>query len=81
MKISNHESDLYVLPETKHEEDLIVGFVNNNSHSWHYSYSNVPGQDWYGKRFIEIPFRVDLEKALTDWIKLNQEGKRYENDN
>ena len=66
MKFTTHESDLYCLPENETEKATLQRYVKERSAIW--SMSNVEGQDWYGKTFLDIPFglflKAEIEAAL-----------------
>jgi hypothetical protein len=66
MKFTTHESDLYCLPEDDTEKKLLQKYVKERCAVW--SFSNVEGQDWYGKTFLDIPFgsflKAEIEAAL-----------------
>jgi len=64
MKFNTHETDLYVLPESVGEKNKVVNFLDGNKLGWEWSYSNVGGQEWHGKYFIEIPFGCRLKKEI-----------------
>lgn len=68
MKIDSHETDLYVLPESDKEQIAIIKYLTFSNIYWKYSFSNVKGQSWQGKCFIEIPFRIDLKESLQTII-------------
>jgi len=55
-QISNHCSDLYVLPTDEDQRKDIRKFAEDEGWSIQNSYSNVEGNPWYGKWFVEIPF-------------------------
>jgi hypothetical protein len=74
---NTHERDLYVLPESPEEAAKIIEFMKHPIHNlgrqlwshvpfWQWSYSDVAGQSWYGKSFIEIPFGSCLLAAFRD---------------
>jgi hypothetical protein len=68
MKFEQHGNgngldDLYVLPESD-EWGKVIDYLDANGIRFTRSFSDVQGQDWYGKQFIEIPFRCDLREAL-----------------
>jgi hypothetical protein len=48
--------DLYILPETDAERDKVTAFLEKECLGYSWQHSDVPGQEWYGKAFIEIPF-------------------------
>ena len=69
MKFDKHGNgngldDLYILPESDEEKVKIVFFLMENHRGFHYSRSDVKGQDWYGKTFIEVPFGESLRDAI-----------------
>lgn len=53
---SRHESDLYILPANASQSKLIEAFLKESKISFCLAYSDVKGQTWYGKKFIEVPF-------------------------
>lgn len=70
MKFDKHGNgngfdDLYVLPENEKEKEAILSFLRERKFYFEWSFSNVEGQEWYGKSFIEIPFMEYLEKELA----------------
>ena len=74
MKFNTYQSDLYVLPETKEEEEKFLIWVQENKGKKFYtnpikSLSNVKGQDWFGKTFYEIPFMASLKNDIENYIK------------
>jgi len=59
----SHETDLYILPEDYKQKLEIITFLNEHDIGYEMSFSNVEGQAWYGKVFIDIPFYLlDGEK-------------------
>ena len=51
----SHETDLYILPP----DDLfqnVLGTIRALGHHPVQAYSDVGGQDWHGKTFIDVPF-------------------------
>ncbi len=80
MKFDKHGNgngldDLYVLPETDKERDKIIAYLKSINHSYEWSFSNVEGQDWYGKRFLDIPFGECLREEIATLTKTKEEGK------
>jgi uncharacterized protein YlxP (DUF503 family) len=74
MKYNKHGNgngldDLYCLPETKQESERLIAFLKEINHSYQISFSNVEGQDWYRKAFIEIPFGESLKDQIIDAMK------------
>jgi len=71
MQFDNHETDLYILPETKEEEKNLISILENNFSQWDYywQYSDVQGQAWYKKKFIKIPFGIDLKEEIINLLK------------
>jgi hypothetical protein len=61
----NGLDDLYILPENEDEKVKVVFFLMENHRGFQYSRSNVKGQDWYGKTFIDIPFGESLREAIA----------------
>jgi hypothetical protein len=66
MQISKHETDLYVLPETQKERHQLQVWKESSKYGSVWSYSDVRGQEWYGKQFLEIPFGIDFKKYFMD---------------
>lgn len=74
MKIETHGNnhrlnDLYIMPETYAERIKIVNYLIDNRISYTWSYANIKGHEWYGKKFIEIPFgesyKDDIQAAIA----------------
>jgi hypothetical protein len=70
MKYSTHGNgnglnDLYILPETQAERHNLQSLAKTNGWNYGWCFSDVKGQDWHGKQFMEIPFgecrRVEIE--------------------
>lgn len=71
MKTSTHGNgrglnDLYILPDDAAEGDCIVRYLKARGMGFQWSHSDVEGQEWYGKRFIEIPFGEGMESVIRD---------------
>jgi hypothetical protein len=73
MKYSSHGNgnglnDLYLLPETEDERKKVKDFLNEKGIEFTTWYSDVKGQDWYGKNFIDVIFgeylKPELEKLM-----------------
>ena len=52
----NELNDLYILPESNEEESKIIECLEKHGLGYQFSYGNVKGHEWYGKKFIEVPF-------------------------
>ena len=61
MQLSKHESDLYVLPETTKERHQLQVWKESSKYGSTWSYSDVSGQCWHGKQFLDIPFGIDFK--------------------
>lgn len=72
-QISTHATDLYILPETQEERAEIIRQLTELRRSFTSELSNVEGQSWYGKLFIEVPFGSGLE---FDNITINPDPAR-----
>ena len=78
MRLATHGNgngfdDLYILPENELERKQILKFLKTRcTMSYQWSISDVKGQEWFGKKFIEVPFGASLAKELTH--QLDQEG-------
>lgn len=59
LEFSSHESDLYVLPP-EGIMNTVLEFIRDKN--WHpvISYSDVEGQNWHRKYFIDVPFAHSL---------------------
>lgn len=69
MKTTTHGNgrgldDLYILPDDASEWSQIVGYLKSRSIAYQHSLSDVEGQDWFGKQFIEIPFGEGLRSCI-----------------
>lgn len=69
MKFNSHGNgnglnDLYILPESEEEKRKVIAYLKANCKGYQYSFSNIEGQDWYGKMFIEVPFGESLREAI-----------------
>lgn len=71
MQFDKHETDLYILPETQEERNKIKDVLAIIGSSWFWSWkrSDVEGQAWYGKIFIDIPFGIDLKEDIIFLMK------------
>lgn len=61
----NGLNDLYILPADELEATAIARFLTERGRSFTWSYANVRGHDWYGKRFIEVPFGESLAAEIA----------------
>ena len=61
-------NDLYILTESKDEDKKILDYLDNINSDYNFIYSNVKGHEWYGKRFIEIPFGENLLEDIRKII-------------
>jgi hypothetical protein len=72
MKFASHGNgnglnDLYILPESEKEKDLIKSFIKKNdikSSSMFYAH----GDEWENKLAFEIPFGEGWKKELVNFI-------------
>lgn len=55
LAFNSYESDLYVLPP-EGTINAVLDFIKNKQWSPIISYSDVEGQDWHGRYFIDVPF-------------------------
>ena len=60
--------DLYLLPETKEEEVTITTYLDAIGRNYEMQRSDVDGQEWYRKRFIEVPFGESLLPEIVALI-------------
>lgn len=56
----NGLNDLYILPDDDQERQRITDYLDSRGIHYQWSFSDVEGQDWFGKRFIELPFGEGL---------------------
>jgi len=68
MQFDNHETDLYILPETQKERHNLQSFCETKKISFQWSYSNIKGQNWEGKQFLEIPFGVCFKDEIIAYF-------------
>ena len=74
MKFTTYATDLQILPESDEEIQQLVQYCVDNNLAFNRHYSNVKGQDWHSKAFIEIPFRSDLLEEIK--TKLAKQEKK-----
>jgi len=65
MQFDKHETDLYVLPDSKDEQIKIEQFLKSTKWGWHYSFADVIGNSWFNRSFIEIPFGIELKEKIS----------------
>ena len=73
MKYYHHASDLYLLPETEAEKETLEDFIESKGKlgaTW--CFSNVEGQDWHGKHFIDIPFGSFLKPEIENLFPIKE---------
>jgi len=73
MKFDKHGNghgldDLYCLPETEKEKNLLVSWLRAKERGFTISWANVEGHEWYGKSFIEIPFGENLRTEIENKV-------------
>lgn len=66
----NGLNDLYVLPESNDELRDIIKFLESIGQTFQMSYVNVKGHEWYGKSFLDIPFRQDLKTVIIESLEV-----------
>lgn len=64
MQFDTHQTDLYVLTESRTEDDRVRAFLKDSGVGFTCCRSDVVGQPWYGKAFLDIPFRSDLRAEI-----------------
>ena len=64
--IGHGMGDLYILPNSPEEAQKIIKFVEDSGRTYTWSMANVEGHKWFGKRFIEVPFGMDIEKDMRE---------------
>lgn len=72
MQFDKHETDLYILPETKEERQKIKDVLENHFSTWFWCWalSDVEGQAWHGKMFIDIAFGIDLKEEIIKLVNM-----------
>lgn len=65
-------NDLYILPENDDEQERIFDFLLEKKQKWSFSYSNVKGHTWHGKRFIVVDFAECLLDDLEQCIQTSR---------
>ena len=72
MKFDTHETDIYILPETQRERHILQVYKDNLKQNKNitsfWQFSNVKGQNWEGKQFLEIPFCKHLKNEILSLI-------------
>lgn len=68
MQFNNHESDLYILPDSDKENTKITDYLKSHDKYYQISYSDVKDQSWFGKFFIDVPFnyQTGLKEKLSE---------------
>jgi len=83
MKTDTHETDLYILPESEQERAAICSFLVKQKWNYTLERSDVKGQEWYGKTYIEVPFgdvlRTNVEALQVDPAPLTAYRVTYAN--
>jgi hypothetical protein len=64
-------NDLYILPDDSEESEKITDYLQKREIPYSWSFSDVAGQEWYGKRFIDIPFGESLLGVIEQAVKGN----------
>lgn len=55
--ISGYSSDLYILPKDLHQgQDIMTHLTELGIRTHQWAFSDVHGNPWFGKSFIEVPF-------------------------
>lgn len=85
MQFDNHGNgnglnDLYVLPESKFEREVVIGFLRRKQVYFQLSFGDVEGSDWYGKSFLEIPFMSSMQPELEDAVKMASKNEIRQGD-
>lgn len=65
----NGYDDLYILPENNKEQGKVISFLQTHSLNYSWCYSNVEGNPWHGKNFIEVPFCECWKEALMMYVE------------
>jgi len=75
MQFDKHETDLYILPETQAERHNIQSFCITKQLYYKWSFSDIEEQSWYGKQFLDIPFRIDLINEIKEKFNITSDIK------
>jgi len=61
----------FKLPETQEERKKLKHILDSKFLTWCWTWakSDVEGQNWKGKMFIEIPFGIDLKEEIVSLMK------------
>ena len=73
MQLSRHETDLYILPETTKERHNVQSFFETKKVGFEWSFSNIEGQSWYGKQFLDVPFGIDYVKNMKEKFNITND--------
>jgi hypothetical protein len=68
----NGFDDLYILPESDEEREAVLSFLKERKMYYEILLSNVPCQEWSGKRFIEVPFCECMKGEIMQSIGVPQ---------
>ena len=71
MKTTKHgngrgHDDLYILPDDHAEASRITGYLESKGFSYSWCQSDVEGQEWYGRSFIDVPFGEGMESLIRE---------------
>ena len=71
MQYDNHETDLYILPENPEERKKLMNVLKTSFSTlyWCWAKSDVKGQAWEGKMFVDIPCGIDLKQEIINILK------------
>ena len=74
MKFSSHGNgvglnDLYCLPETNEETIKLWEYINQSARSAETVIGDVEGSEWFGKRFVIIPFGESLKQDIKKFVE------------
>jgi len=64
----NGYDDLYILPENDEENKAVISFLTKGKFYFERSFSNIPGNDWFGKSFIDVPFCEYLKMEIIQSV-------------
>jgi len=72
MEFNTYVTDLYILPQTQREQHNLQNYLQTKKINYEWSYSDVKGQSWYGKIFVEIPFGIDLKNDIIEYSNITK---------
>jgi len=72
MEFNTYSSDLQILCKHEYEVKDLKAFCEERQLKLESHFSNVEGQEWYGKVFYEIPFCASMQREIQRFIQLKR---------